>query len=66
MIEKHNLECSSMAELEDKVKDGINKWIEIEMPKPGYVDGPWKIKAKIVIASNAVKLAKIPLFQNLN
>ena len=41
MIEKHNLESSTMAELEVMIKDGINEWIETEMPKPGYVDGPW-------------------------
>jgi len=30
-----------MLELEIAVLAGIKNWIKIEVPKPGFVDGPW-------------------------
>ena len=48
IILENNLECKSMEELEFLVILKVKQMIDKVLPKPGYVDGPWKIYAERV------------------
>ena len=43
IILENNLQSKSMEELEFRVILQVKQMIEKDLPKPGFVDGPWKI-----------------------
>ena len=46
IILENNLQTNSMEELEVLVIHNVKQMIEEVLPKPGFVDGPWKIYAE--------------------
>ena len=51
IILENNLQCNSMEELELLVIQNVKQMIEEVLPKPGFVDGPWKIYAERITRS---------------
>ena len=55
IITKENLRTRNMLELENQVLIKVKQWMNKEVPKPGFVDGPWKTYVKRLQVLQEVK-----------
>lgn len=65
IIEENNFKCKSLVELEYLVLVSVKNFLAQELPKPGFVDGPWKIFTERLIELENAEAISEDAFQHI-